>query len=273
VSPLLRWPLLFKPLSIFLALVVAVLALSSFDYAWTDWRPATCMPAACFCENLRPGTIRQPINTWSNFSFVLVGLLILALADQDFKRDRAGGRPPNLIRSHRSYPRVYGLAVIAIGFGSLFYHASLTFVGQWLDVASMYLLGTFMVLYNLARLRPIGRRAFVGRYLLFNGVLGFSLVQWPELRRYLFFGLMVVALVIEAIIHRRLRPRIKTAWIFAALLSMSLAWIIWVLDLNGGLCVPQSLLQGHAVWHGLTALAAGLLYLYYRSEDQPVTEY
>jgi hypothetical protein len=257
--------MLFKPLSIFLALIVAVLVLSSFDVAWTDWRPATCMPAACFCENLRPGTIRQPINTWSNFSFVLVGLLILALADQDFKRDRAGS-PPNLIRSNRSYPRIYGLAVIAIGFGSLFYHASLTFVGQWFDVASMYLLGTFMVLYNLSRLRLIGWRAFVGLYLLFNIVLDLSLILWPELRRYLFFGLIIVALIVEAIVFWKRRPRIKAAWMIAALLSMSFAWIIWTLDLNGVLCAPQGLLQGHAVWHGLTALAAGWLYLYYRSE-------
>jgi hypothetical protein len=43
--------------------------------------------------------------------------------------------------------------VILIGLGSWFYHASLAFVGQGFDVAGMYLLGTFMVLYGYYLLR------------------------------------------------------------------------------------------------------------------------
>jgi hypothetical protein len=40
-----------------------------------------------------------------------------------------------------------------------------------------------------------------------------------------------------------------------------------MLDLNHIVCDPDGLLQGHAVWHILTAASAGLLYLYYRSAE------
>jgi hypothetical protein len=44
------------------------------------------------------------------------------------------------------------------------------------------------------------------------------------------------------------------------------AFVVWSLGKDGGpLCDPQSLLQPHAVWHLLDALAAWLLFRYYAS--------
>ena len=40
-----------------------------------------------------------------------------------------------------------------------------------------------------------------------------------------------------------------------------------LLDENGTLCNPASLWQWHAVWHFMTAVAIGLIFLYFRSED------
>ena len=45
-------------------------------------RPDGCVEAGtCYCERLRPGMIKQPSNTWSNLGFVLVGLILLAMAN------------------------------------------------------------------------------------------------------------------------------------------------------------------------------------------------
>lgn len=220
---------------------------------WSGWRPATCLPADCFCEAPGTGPLRQPINTWSNLAFVIVGWLIAAHATPD--------RP-----LRRSYALILAGACVAIGLGSMLYHASLSFVGQWFDVMSMYLLGTFMVWYAAARLRPIGDRAFTIGYLFLNVVLGGLLIVWPEARRYLFGALIVVALLLEASIHRTQRPAIQARWLIGALAVYVVAQIIWTLDLNHIVCDPTSVVQGHAVWHVLTAVSAGLLYGYYQSD-------
>jgi hypothetical protein len=64
-------------------------------------------------------------------------------------------------------------------------------------------------------------------------------------------------------------PYLRTKFFIAALLIYLLAQFIWTLDLNHIVCDPNGILQGHAIWHVLTALSAGLLYLYYRSENDP----
>ena len=251
-----------RPLVLFLLITLAVIPLSELPAPWDSWRPATCMPNACFCEAISTGFIHQPIDTWSNLAFVLVGLLIL----EDVLRPSP--TRSNLLAHRRTYGVIYAFAVILIGLGSWFYHASLTFVGQWFDVMGMYLLGTFMVLYNVARLRPLSNRTFAFGYVLFNLALGISLIVVPELRRYLFGGLLVVTIALEVLLrwHRRNRVSDRVGYFIAALLIYVLAQIIWTLDLNHVVCDSNSLLQGHAVWHMLTALSTGLLYLYYRSE-------
>ena len=281
-----------RPLAIFVLITLVLVPLSWLPAPWaaghpTAWRPATCMPDACFCEAIGSGFIRQPIDTWSNLAFVLVGLLIL----EDVLRPSSARS--NLLAQRRVYGIIYAVAALLIGLGSWFYHASLTFVGQWFDVMGMYLLGTFMVLYTIARLRPLSGRAFTLSYVLFNVALGFSLIVVPELRRYLFGILLVVTIVLEVVIRYRsrglpvsgatrrraagrsrkrsdytdrLKPQLQNSYFIAALLIYVLAQIIWTLDLNHIVCDPVSVLQGHAVWHVLTALSAGLLYLYYRSE-------
>jgi dihydroceramidase len=261
-------------LALFLLITLVLIPLSWLPAPWTAWQPATCLPDACFCEAIGVGFIRQPIGTWSNLAFVLAGLLML---DDVW---RPSSTRSSLLAQRRAYGLIYALAVIVIGLGSWFYHASLTFVGQWLDVMGMYLLGTFMVLYNIARLRSLRSRTFTVSYVLFNSALGLSLIVAPELRRYLFGVLLVVTIALEVVIrywsrgfsrmHRssadRLKPRLRTGHFVAALLTYVLAQIIWTFDLNRIVCDPDSLLQGHAIWHVLTALSAGLLYLYYRSE-------
>jgi hypothetical protein len=273
-----------RPFAWFLLIILVLIPLSGLPAPWAAWRPATCMPAACFCEAIGAGFIRQPIDTWSNLAFVLMGLLIL----EDVLR--LSSTRSNLLAQRRTYGVVYAVAVILIGLGSWFYHASLTFIGQWFDVMGMYLLGTFMVVYNVARLsvsprvthphasrqdigmprpRMMSGRIFAVSYLLFNLVLALSLIVVPELRRYLFGMLLMVTIILEVIIRRRTVTQIRTGYFIAALLIYVLAQIIWTLDLNHIECDPDGLLQGHAIWHILTAASAGLLYLYYRSENDP----
>lgn len=245
-----------SPALLFLLLAAAVFALSRFNYSFAGWKPATCMPDMCFCEAIRAGSIAQPANTWSSLGFVLVGLLILSRRFHQTKQT-SGFSPTHTL--------VYSLATIFTGLGSTFYHASLTFVGQFFDVMGMYLLGGFILLYNLARVRLLSARAFVLAYVALNFVLAVLLITVPELRRYLFAALILVALV-WAYHPRRpasnLTQRKYLAW---AVLTLVLAFVIFLLDLTKVFCSPNSWLQGHALWHLGGALSAGLLYKHYHA--------
>ena len=54
-------------------------------------------------------------------------------------------------------------------------------------------------------------------------------------------------------------------WAFIAINLVAL--LIWSGSHAGGwLCDPSSILQGHALWHVLNAIAGALLYPYLRSE-------
>ena len=235
------------------------------DYSWEGWMPATCMPDRCFCERIRAGAIRQPVNTWSNLAFILVGLLVVGLATGDVCQASSSGTS-NPMRTRFVYPAVYGMATILIGAGSMFYHASLAFAGQVVDVISMYLLTSFMLLYNLSRMRRMGNRAFVTCYLLANVVLAYLAIRWPVLRRYAFLALVLGVLVSETTVRRRRRPQVNAAFLVAALASLAMACAVWILDVTGAICSPNSWIQGHALWHVLMAALIGFIYLYYRSE-------
>jgi hypothetical protein len=222
------------------------------------------MPADCFCEAIHTGAVAQPANTWSSFGFVLIGLLIIRQSAEDSHL-----RKTNLMTRQRAHPRLFGATLILIGLGSAFYHASLTFVGQFFDLMGMYLAASFIVLYNHSRLSPLTGRSFVMAYLLINTILAVTLIQYPTLRRYI-FGLMILATLVP---EYRLRAQ-KTVMINSRLLQVAwgtllLAFAVWVLDLTKILCNPTSWLQGHALWHLLGAVAGGFLYLYYRSENAP----
>lgn len=251
------------PFVIFALVALASLALAFVPYAWTGWQPATCLPNNCFCESLRKGFIRQPINTYSNLAYLLIGLLILAHARSDNART-------NLMSSHRAYPIVFSIATMVIGVGSFFYHASLTFIGQWFDVMGMYLFASFALLYNLARLRPLRGTTFAVGYVVMNAMLGYLLIVNPFIRRQVFAAMIYGILALEVLVLLAERPRIRTRYFIGALVSLIVAYAIWMLDENRTWCDPSSILQGHAVWHWLTAASAGLLYLYYRSEEGKV---
>ncbi len=251
-------------LIIFLLIVLLAVGISITEPTWKNWRPATCLPDHCFCERRLSGAVAQPSNTFSNLGFVAVGLFILFVTLQN-KPDV----PENLIQGQRTYPLVYSLTLVMIGLGSMFYHASLTFASQWVDVMGMYLLITFVLFYTLARWQGLTGKQFAVGYLLSNLLLGTALIIVPQFRRQIFGLLALSAVVLEIMFLCIRRPEIKKRFFWSALAAFAAGFIIWNLDHTGIFCHPESWLQGHAIWHLLSAEAAWLLYLYYRSEKPP----
>ncbi|MFQ5677777.1 MAG: ceramidase domain-containing protein [bacterium] len=249
----------FVPLAIFIGVIGLLIFVTTKDIPWRDWRLTTGFPERVFCEGIREGTVRQPLNSWSSLIFVAIGLWASRRAFLDKRQSPKLSAP---VRRETTYGNLYGLALIIMGVGSWFFHASLTYVGHFVDVAGMYFLGGFLFTYGLSRKLQQSATAFLAVYAAV--VLPLVLVQWfrPETSRYTFGLLILSALGIEVIFHKSLRNKL----FIGALVSLALGFGIWVLDERKLLCWPNSCLQGHAMWHILTGLSTQFSYMYYRSE-------
>jgi hypothetical protein len=225
-----------------------------------------------FCERSRAGLVRQPMNTWSNLAFVAVGLWIGARA----WRERAAGPPRdprNPMLSNALFPTLYASVAVLLGPASMALHATTTEWGGKLDVFCMYLWVAFVVAYALLRAADLSPPAFLATWAALVAVLGSVwlgdlLPAWGSAGSALFGVLLAVYAGLEAWISRvRRELRADRRLLVAAAAIFLVAFAIWVPSRTGGpLCAPDSLLQGHAIWHVLNAASVGALYAFYRSE-------
>lgn len=217
-------------------------------------RAATCVPGHCFCEHAA-GFPEQLSNSVSSFAFVLLGAWVL-LSRRSRERDT---REATLIP-------LLGFTMLFIGASSFFYHATLSFFGQFLDIFSMYTFGLllfFGALYRAGHLR--GSYALAG-FVAASIVFGLLQFAYPDARRILFTALLLPGIILELTAWvTRHSPRSRRVWaIYAGLGVMVVAYGIWLLDQTPAFCDPGSLLQGHATWHVLGAVAAFLVFVHYR---------
>jgi hypothetical protein len=222
---------------------------------------------ATFCEAARDGLVRQPANTFSNVGFVAAGLLIAWHAG----RRRTPGAAGSVLASHRHLATALACLVVLLGPGSAAMHATQSAAGGHLDMLSMYLVASFAAAYAAMRWwrGGTGRLAvvFFGA-LVFCELVGLWHATLPVVMYAgnAAFGLLLIgAVALEVLIMRRGGTRARRGFAAAAVGSMLVAFAIWNAS-RGGLCDPHSLVQGHAAWHLLGALAAYLLYRYYDSE-------
>lgn len=248
----------------------------AFKYAdlWSNWLGAGGN-SAHFCElNRWNMAIIQPSNTWSNFGFLLVGLILISVGIKDHyykKRHEVN----NLIAKHPAFTIFIGAAMIHLFIGSFFYHASMTLAFQKLDVTGIYAVVIALFTYNAFKAFPlikIGNKLHSSHKLLI--VLGIALntVFFLEIWKWninIVFPILALGLFTVTILNMRLgfiRKSYKN-YIVSSALTMLTAASIWILDRSDVLCVPTSVFQGHALWHILCALAVLLIYFYYRSEE------
>ena len=217
-------------------------------------RVASCMPDSCFCEAVRPSGISQPANAWSSLSFAVVAAIVVLRWARSSTRLR------------ETYFLLYALTLFVVGLGSAYFHATLSFRGQFLDVLGMYLIGTFALLYSIGRLTGLTGTALATTYLGLNAVLA-ALLYWVPVARRVTFGLLIVGvLVVEMLIRRKGLKTGDAGFLKIAVGVMAVAFVIWIFDYTRTICAPTSLIQGHAVWHMLGAVASWHLFRYYESQ-------
>lgn len=218
---------------------------------WQSLTPATCMPLDCFMERIADQSIRQPIASWSSLSFVAVAMFMIL----DFKRNGQDlGLPAKRLLT-------MWFALMVTGLGSFLYHASLTFVGQLADVFGMYLITIAVLLARIESVRVITKRAYWSVFLI--SLFSTSIIQFlfPEVRRFLFFALVLAVILVELLIRGE-RQAIERKYFFLALLSLGVGFIFWLIDRFRLLGSPEMLFQGHSVWHIFGAISSACIWLF-----------
>lgn len=228
---------------------LASLTLNVLPNPWAGWPPDPCQTQDCFCEPFQNRWVLQPLVAYSNLAYVLVGALILS----------AG---------HMHSAPLYGAMTIGVGVGSFFYHASLTRLGEWLDLMGMYALTGWLLLYNLTRWRALSSGVVSAVYLGLLVVLGAGLV-WANAWQQVYMALLVVgALVLEGLVLAQRRPLMEWRYLLGGLACFGVGALFWAFSAPGEWCGRLGPIPPHVLWHSLSAAAAGLMFLYYRSEKE-----
>ena len=238
---------------------------------WSKWQQATCLETelGCFCEKPRDTLVRQPVNTFTNLAFSVVGVVVLMeTIQQQINLKRKLNETERL---GQAFACLYAISQIILGAGSGWYHASLSFWGQWIDNAAMYLTVTAPALYALSSIRLAqGTKNMVTRYvaewLTVNIFLGLLVLYVPSTRRWVFVALILAMLLAEVYARVRMPNRAKVAklsTLACAFVSFAVAFFIWTMDIKHIWCWPESVIQGHGIWHILDGFAAFFIFMYY----------
>lgn len=223
-----------------------------------------------YCEFNHPYRLfHQPVNTYSNLAYFFFGALILLMA----RRDGQNGQNP----AHRSSDRLAGFPLLSVlmgscfvylSLGSAFFHASLTYVGQRVDMNATYsILLTLLVitLYHIAhrvRLSAAQQRLVVLGLLVLIGLFIPLAIRVPS------SGLvpaLILLLNVGMLIHYVQQQNQRSLGLVGlGFVLIGTAIYLRTRDVQKVGCDPYSLLQGHALWHVLTATSSFCSYYFFR---------
>jgi hypothetical protein len=263
-----------------LALIVLLAIFSVYDgqRVWDGWRESDGLRRPTYAERIYPDNLfRTWANTWSNLSYIAVGFYCIALGWNDLRQCRPA-RVGYLV-STPALSILFGSTCCWLGICSGFFHASLTRIGQQLDVASMYgpLVALLAVSLGLKLPRIKISKESEG-WPTWPWLAGMTLVaeaafiyfKWSMSSRVTLSALCSLVGMFALLDRFWWRRNLDLSWLAWAAVTLAVGTACRQLDVAGLFSGSDAWLQGHALWHLFTAASLGSMYLYYRSEtDSP----
>lgn len=206
------------------------------------------------CEVLHAGFLAEPVAAVTSFAIVVAGLVILVSERTLARRRRADGTPGTA--PNQPSARGYATLVAAVGVGSFVQHGPNP---PWADLAhDLPLLAVlaFVAADAAADLTGRARRWWWWAAPTLAAVPLIVLTPRPADLAQVGVAVVAVALMLR---RARIRPTVRTR-IAVAIALLAFGGVIGTLSRSGGpLCVPESLWQGHGLWHVLVAVALVVL--------------
>lgn len=204
--------------------------------------PSVAALADSDCELIRSGWLAQPVNAWSSLAYVLAATVVIAWA----RRGPAARRTDGV---------VFALLLVATAVGSVDFHGPQSEGARAVHDLGIVAVLAFVAMFDAGLLSGWSRRV---RYICLSGAMAIAalLVAVDDDLGLALVALGVgIAVVLEVLVQRQgLRPLDRAYWIIAG--AVAVGGVVNALGHSGGaLCTPESLLQAHALWHVLTAVA------------------
>lgn len=217
---------------------------------WDAW----AKPNINWCEMQRCAYVTTPANTYSNLAYVVAGAFMI-------HRSKQTGQGIKL----------FGPAAIATGVGSGLFHASHTRAFQLLDFLGMYMFAALPLIINGLRLGLYEHRHHSKLYtftVLFLGVLTMILQMINFPIQIIVLSLVILSLVSE---YKASNSNVTYKWFTAAVFLLGLGSVCSAADVTGVWCKPEHFVQGHAIWHFLTAASLVCNFIHYSQFNQLFT--
>ncbi len=218
-----------------------------------------------YCEyNNVEKLFHQSMNTYSNLAYFFFGVLVFQIGLNDFKNNLNQNR----LEQFPALSVLMGSSLIYLSFGSAFFHASLTYIGQRVDMNGTYSIS--IVLLGIALYHVFTQIEFSDKVKkLWIVFLILSILAFIEISLLISSGKLLPAMILiqtllVSIIYIKNRKEKSFLLAISSLVLMVIAVKIRTLDVQKVDCDPYSFYQGHSVWHLLTALSSFCSYAFFR---------
>lgn len=208
------------------------------------------------CETIGSGVFAQPINAVSSLSFSVIGVAAIWWATRVEGNER-------VVRI------VFGVLMVLTGAGSVMFHGPQGTGSQFGHDVTFLVTVWFVAVINTAQAYGWRRSVEWGTFVVGGLVLSLALVLSPGLTNVLMVATVISLVVSDIVLHRR--GRVSSSWYVVSLVTIAVAVAMFLLGRTGApLCDPDSLFQGHGLWHVLAAISLGAYFV--ATSDSRVTE-
>ena len=199
-----------------------------------------------FCEKERDIFPKQPINTISSFSYNILSYYCYkyAIKNKIYNKDDV---------------KLYILATFLLGFGSTLRHGNYTKITDLFDLIPIFILCKTTSLILLKKNKDIFLKisilTIIYTYILWNNY---------KYKRILTIIPIIAVVLIGYYTTKKLnKEKYDINLFYKSVKILVLSVIIWYYSRTGEiLCNPNSIIQGHAIWHILTSVSIWYMYFY-----------
>ncbi|MCB0507908.1 MAG: ceramidase domain-containing protein [Bacteroidetes bacterium] len=238
---------------------------------WQTMQQSRSALTAEYCElDQVTHFFRQTINTYSNLSYFFLGCIILGIGIFDLKNKNSATK--NSIQHFPALSILFGCCLIYLCFGSSFFHASLSWIGQRFDMNATYSIALVSIGICLHRLK--GNSNISVQYkAIFIIILLLLMLIFVQLHLLISSSILLpfLFLIIVGITtyhYLKNKHKFNLSYALISFILLIIAYILRIVDVKKTICQPQSIIQLHALWHIFTGLSAFMLYLFYRKEKK-----
>lgn len=234
---------------------------------WSGMQISKSALTAEYCELYRTGHLfHQPVNTYSNLFYFFLGSIILGLS---IKSTNASNR--NSLQQFPALMAFCGFSLIYLCFGSSFFHASMTWTGQRVDMNATYAVCLSCLAISSYYYFQLHFTSWIKTlYILVLSLLVIFFVYLHlHVSSMILLPLFIILILFFTLInYNRNKKALSIQFAWLSLLFVIGAFILRTLDILKIVCNPTSVFQGHSLWHIFTGLSAFFLFWFFYSENE-----